>query len=274
MRRLELVRALLRNETSILRVLALGDAKAAREFGAGFATRGGVACTSARAFPIALLHRAIGFGSLVRADQSTLDQVVRHYKTLGLPARVELDERVAPAIAARLLERNGFAREEFVHHVHVLEAASAPRPVTIGGLTIDRVTARTAKSFGAATARGFAVEGTPLGEFFDRVSVAAVRTATDRVAAFLPRVDGEIAGTGMAFLSPGVCGLYSGSVFEPFRGRGIQNALIAERVRFGLSRRRRIFVSQTEGDNPSSHNLREMGFRHLYTATFYLKPTA
>ena len=73
-------------------------------------------------------------------------------------------------------------------------------------------------------------------------------------------------------LSERVAGCYSGSVLEAFRGRGIQHALIAARVAEGLRRGRRIFISQTDPDSPSGHNLHDLGFRTLYRATWYARP--
>lgn len=86
-------------------------------------------------------------------------------------------------------------------------------------------------------------------------------------------MDGRPTDTGVLWMTPRVGGLYSASVLRPFRGRGIQKALIAERVKLGLARRRRIFTSQTAGDDPSAHNLHDMGFRRLYTAAYYARPT-
>ena len=49
--------------------------------------------------------------------------------------------------------------------------------------------------------------------------------------------------------------------------------LIAERVRLGLARRRRVFTSQTEADDASAHNLRDLGFRPLYEAAYFIRDT-
>lgn len=273
MERRALVRLLQGNETSALAAFLVTNDAIARRYGNGVARRRGVACLSSRSFPIALVHRAVGFGTLGGGDRATLDAVVRHYARLGLPARIEVAEGVVPASAVRLLERAGFAAEGGVHHVHVLKTDRVPSAIAVPGLRIERVGPRAANDFGEATRVGFELVGTALGEFFDRASVVFARAFPDRGIALLPKVDGAIAGTGALWLSPRVAGLYSGSVYTRFRGRGIQLALIAERVRLGLERRRRIFTSQTDGDNPSAHNLHEMGFRHLYTARYYVRAT-
>ena len=267
--RADLVRALQRNETSMMRTLFPADARMARRFGIDLRTVGGTFCMSDRAFPIPLLHRAVGFGTLGDASQRALDRVVRFFVLRGLPARVELAEGIAPAAAVRLLERAGFRRETERHRIHVLETSVAPRAPEISGLRVRRAAPAT---FGKAVRVGFDVGG-DLGMLFERASAAHVRSERDRATALVPFVDGRPAGSALLWLSPGVAGLYSGSVFEAYRGRGIQLALIAERVRLGLARRRRVFTSQTEGDNPSAHNLHEMGFRQLYETAYFVRDT-
>ncbi len=89
---------------------------------------------------------------------------------------------------------------------------------------------------------------------------------------FQGTVDGDPAATGVLFVASRFGGLYSGSVLPAFRGRGIQSALIAERVLHGWSRGLRLFTSQTEPDGVSQHNLHELGFRTLYRSSFFVRP--
>ena len=265
--RLELVRALQRNETSMMRTLFPADTATARRFGIDVRTIGGLLCLSDRAFPIPLLHRAVGYGTLGDASAGTLDRVIRFFSARGLPARVEVAEGIVAAAAVRLLERAGFRRERERHCVHVLETSVAPVAPDIPALRVRRAAPST---FGKAVREGFEVGG-DLGLLYERASAAHVRTERDRAVALVPFVDGRPAGSALLWLSPRVAGLYSGSVYERYRGRGVQLALIAERVRLGLARRRRIFTSQTEGDGPSAHNLGDMGFRPLYETAYFIR---
>jgi len=57
-----------------------------------------------------------------------------------------------------------------------------------------------------------------------------------------------------------------------FRVERIAPNEIAARVREGLARGKRIFISQTDPDSPSGHNLHDLGFRTLYRARWYLRP--
>ena len=127
--------------------------------------------------------------------------------------------------------------------------------------------------FGELVRDGFDVRDDPkLGPFFVDLTVASLSSLGDAGAAFIASVDGQDAGTGQLVLSDRVAGCYSGSVLAAFRGRGIQHALIAARVAEGLRRGRRIFISQTDPDSPSGHNLHDVGFRTLYHATWFTRP--
>lgn len=267
--RLDLVSALQRNETSMMRAVFLADARMAERCGIAAKVVDGVFCMSDRAFPIPLLHRAVGLGTLGEASRRTLDRIVRFFASRALPARVELAEGIAPPALSRLLERAGFRREHERHRVHVLETAVVPRAPEIPGLRVRRTAPAT---FGKAVRRGFDVSG-DIGVFFERASAAHVRAERSLATGLVPFVGGRAAGSALLWLSPRVAGLYSGSVFEPYRGRGIQQVLIAERVRLGLARRRGIFTSQTEADDASAHNLRDMGFRQLYETAYFVRDT-
>lgn len=268
--RLGLVRALQKNETSLARTLFSADARLAGRFGIAVRTIGGVLCLADRAFPIPLLHRAVGFGTLGEATPATLDRIVRYFASRSLPARVEIADGIVRPGVVRLLERAGFEREAERHRIHVLETSVAPTAPQIPGLRVRRASPAT---FGKAVRGGFEVSG-DLGLLFERASAAHARAERDRATPLVPSMKGVVAGSALLWLSPGVAGLYSGSVFERYRGLGIQKALIAERVKLGLARRRRVFTSQTEADNASAHNLHDLGFRPLYEAAYFSRPTA
>lgn len=253
----------------MMRTLFPADARLAERFGIEARTVCGGLCLAVRAFPIPLLHRAVGFGTLAEPTGRTLTGILRFFAARGLPARIEIAEGIVRPAATRLLERAGFRRESDRHQIHVLETSSAPAAPAIPGLRVRRTAPA---AFGRAVRDGFEVSG-DLGLLFERASAAHVRVERDRARGLVPFVDGQAAGSALLWLSPGVAGLYSGSVFERYRGRGIQLALIAERVRLGLARRRRVFTSQTEGDNASAHNLSDMGFRPLYEAAYFFRPT-
>lgn len=268
----DLALLLQRNETTAEATFFTCDPVSVKRLGIAASRRDGILRLSCRAAPISLLHRAIGMGTLGPATPAAIDEVVRHYDRLGLAPRIEVAEGLAPRSLVRLLERRGFRAEDEVNNIHVLETDHVPLVPSIPGLRLDVVTPRSAGEFGRLIRAGFEVSG-PVADFFDRASAIAARSMPARtVVSLIARIDGQAAGTGTLWCSPRVGGLYSGSVLTAFRGRGIQLALIAERVRLGHERRRRIFTSQTAGDDASAHNLRDMGFRLLYRSLYFTRP--
>ena len=74
---------------------------------------------------------------------------------------------------------------------------------------------------------------------------------------------------GQGFPGRGIAALYSGSVVKRFRGRGIQNAMIAARLAHGWSRGVREFYSWSDPDSASARNLRDEGFRTRYEVHWF-----
>ncbi len=265
-----LVRLELENQIAASRAFLASDPLLAERYGLGVRTVASLQCSRCRVWPVPLFNRAIGAGVLAPLDEAGLDAIVRHYAAAGGTACVEVYEGITPAEVTELLERSGFTRQEGGLESHVLETEQPPATGPIAA-TVRRCGPEEHGRFARLVRDGFEAAGEP-GSFFEEATASSLRALGDAGAAFIATVDDADAGTGELLLTPRVAGLYSGSVLPPFRGRGIQHALIAARVAEGLARGRRIFVSQTDPDSPSGHNLHDLGFRTLYRATWYVRP--
>ncbi|HVR89365.1 MAG TPA: hypothetical protein VHG53_07465 [Candidatus Limnocylindria bacterium] len=71
------------------------------------------------------------------------------------------------------------------------------------------------------------------------------------------------AASGIIVMTAGAGSLWSGNVLPAHRGQSIQRALIAERVRLGLARGGRAFLSLAEPGGTSARNLGRSGFRDV-----------
>src|SRR5207248_11163688 len=98
----------------------------------------------------------------------------------------------------------------------------------------ERVRASGALRYATLATTGFGGDGT-IPHVFERAWTVQLRTGR-RAAAFIGRMNGEPAATGVLFRGRGIAALYSGSVVKRFRGRGIQNAMIGARLAHGWSR--------------------------------------
>ena len=239
--------------------------------GASFETVAGLACSTCVAWDHPLFNRVIGAGVLGPIDARSLEAIEAHYAARGIAPNIEVYEGITPPSVVTLLADAGFVPSAHGLESHVLEADAAPAPRPTPAAVRVAGPAEHGR-FGELVRDGFGMRDDPtLGPFFYDLTVASLAALGDATAAFIASVDGQDAGTGQLVLTERVAGCYSGSVLAPFRGRGIQHALIAARITEGLRRGRRIFVSQTDPDSPSGHNLHELGFRTLYRSRWHTR---
>jgi len=260
-------RAAIRIETLSTWIWTQGHPIMRRRYGLRLTSRGGVACFTAERglFGDALTygHKAIGFGTAVPATQVLLDQVRRVYDGHGAPCRIHVVEGLTSPEAIRLLRRNGFRREEFAFEWHARVAGRVPLIPESEDLRVHRV-ARDEATLFSTTARDAFGDTGRVREYFHRTLVALLRDHPRWVSGFLATLDGSPAGTGGLLLSAGAAGLFSGAVLSRHRGRGIQSALIAARIAYGMRRGVRVFFSQTHENPVSAGNLAELGFRQRW----------
>lgn len=262
-----LAQAAIRLEVTATRVWTQGHPVMRRRYGFALAYRAGVACFTARRAlfgdELTYGHKAIGFGTTVPATQRVLDRVRRHYDRLGVPCRIQVVEGMTSPAALRLLRRNGFRREDFVFDWHALVTSRAPVLPAIEGVEVHRVAAAEIQRYSTTARDAFGDRG-HIREYFDRSLVAILRDHPRAMSGFLATSRGRPAGTGGLLISRDAGGLYSGAVLRPYRGRGIQSALIAARIGYGVTHGVRSFFSQTHDNPVSAGNLAELGFRRRW----------
>lgn len=239
------------------------DASPALARGAGAATKriDGVVCLTAHRINEPFLNRALGVGTIAEATPRLLERIERHYASLDLPSRIAVATGQVPLATLRLLERRGYApMKDRGEQIYVYDRRKPPEMPAVPGLTIERVGPRLASLYSRTGFESFNDRGPQ----FVAIVEALIRSRRRGLRAFLGRVDGEAAATGMLFDVRPVGGLGNGSVRPAFRGRGLQTAMIAHRMRDGWARGYRLFFGQTV--NPvSAHNLEDLGWRRLYT---------
>jgi len=229
---------------------------------AGAATKriDGVVCLAARAIDEPFLNRALGFGTIADATPRLLDRIERHYDALGKPTRIAIATGFVTAPTLRLLERRGYGPvDEEPQQIWISDARRPPDAPDVPGLTIERVKPNGAAEYSRTGFESFSERGPE----FAHVIEALVRAGRRGTRAFLGRIDGEPAATGMSWDARPIVALGNGSVRPKFRGRGLQRALIAHRMRDAWSRGYRIFFGETV--NPASAaNMEALGWRKLY----------
>lgn len=249
----------------------IGDPVLTRGLGFAVSRRSGLVCLSSTKLSGPLFNHVTGYGTFADASQSAVDAVVRHYARIEVPPRIEVLHPAVGAEDVRLLKKNDFRLVRVVFHVNVRATDSSPRARDIKGLRVERVRRADALRYAKLATRGFGGRG-PISRVFERGWIRQLTRGT-RAIAFIGSVGGTPAATGVLFRGEGVAGLYSGSVMPRFRGRGIQNAMIAARLTEGWKRGHRVFYAMSDLDNAASaENLRDEGFRRRFELHLYERP--
>jgi GNAT superfamily N-acetyltransferase len=239
----------------------------ARAMGTATKRIAGVTCLATTNVDEPYLNRAIGFGTIAEATPALLERIERFYASLNKPIRVTVPQGFVPASALRVLEKSGYRlANQDPWSVYIYDDRRPPPITVVPGLTIERAGPKTATIYARTSFESFSERGPG---FVDIVE-ALLRSPRRGLRAYLGRIDGEPAATGMLFDARPVGGLGNGSVVPAFRGRGLQKALISHRIRDGWARGYRLFFGQTQ--NPvSAHNMESLGWRKLYDEQDYEK---
>jgi len=261
--------AMMRLAADTMRAHMLAEPSLTRRHGFSVVTRGGMVCFASTEIADGVFNHVSGYGTFAPASQRAIDAVLRHYDERGRVARFEVLVPQVSRVDRALLARNGFRDLGATFECQVRTTARPPTPRAVDGLTVTRVKPAGAVRYAKLATRGFGGGG-PIANVFERGWIQQLRH-TRRPVAFIGSLAGIPAATGLLFRGHDIAALYSGSVLRRFRGRGIQNAMIAARLRYGWDRGIRAFYSWTDGDNASARNLRDEGFRTAYEMHTYAR---
>ena len=251
-----------------LRDHMLGDAVLTPRLGFRVARVRGLWCFSSRKLDAEVFDHVSGYGTFAPASQAAVDAVLRHYDRVGCPVRIEVLLPIVGRSDRALLERSGFRDTKTLFQTHVRATSRPPRAHRIADFEPVRAARRDAARYAKLATAGFGGGHSVIGDVFERGWTRQIRRDA-RVAAFMGMLRGKPVASGVIVIRPSIAGLYSGSVLPRYRGRGLQNAMIAARVAFGWSRGVRTFYSWSDPDNASARNLRDEGFRTRFEVHMY-----
>ena len=271
MRSRDLAALMQRTEGVEITSYLVADPRMAKRSGVRVSHAGGLISWTMRSTEDGFLNRALGFGTMSDATPAVLDRLERRFAAAGREPRIAVAQGPTPRAALRLLERRGYTPEQGTEeHIYCFDRRALPPVRPVDGLSLERVKPEDAAVYAKIAFASFRERG----PWFRAIVEALVRRrARGRsLSAYLGRVDGVPAATGMLFDVRPVGGLGNGSVLAKFRGRGIQMAMIAHRMRAGRERGLRLFFGQTR--NPASaHNMEDLGWRLLYTEIDWVRTT-
>jgi hypothetical protein len=215
--------------------------------------------------PDSPLNRAVGLGFAGPVAAAEVASVEEFYQRHNAPPRIDLCP-LADVSLLELLRERGYRLERFFNILALpLPLAAAPPPPKGSPppqIRLQTVGSDEADVWIATVAQGFAGAGPP--------SAADVRISTPNAHSanatrLLATIDGQPAGGGAMYLHDGVAEFGGASTLVAFRGRGVQTALLHERLRLASAAGCDYAIVITTPGSGSQRNVLRQGFTLAYT---------
>jgi len=255
-RRLEMAEMIFPDCVEAIRNFSPSDPVAAEHVAGGIAFFGGVT------YPA---NQIVGMGLYGEVGAADLDRVETFFRSRGVASTVVLSPLAHESLRALLGER-GYRIAEF--NSVLIRRIRSEEPFTLpAGLTLEPVTHATLGPWMRALAEGFAQDIVVLEGVFGGFAVLP------GALPFLARIDGEVAGGcgGRIIQEARIAALFGTATLPAFRRRGVQTALIAQRLQEAARAGCEYAVVSTHPGSGSQRNMERRGFRLAYTKAVMMR---
>ncbi len=227
--------------------------------GATMPIGGGIAVFSGLGSPFS---KATCIGMWERAGRDEAEALTAFYRTRGAQPLVHVAPYTDPAFVRALTELGYVALDD--------ENALSGDLLAIGGRRDPRVTEmRDVGEWCRATGSAY-MDGAACDEA--NLTIELIVSTSPASTALEIRIDGAIAASGCMDVLGEIGGFYGAATAPAFRGRGLQSALIADRIARALERGARFGRITTRPGTTSEQNFLRSGFVPLYTRTLWGVP--
>ncbi len=231
---------------------------------------GGIAVAAGPGAPYSKVA-GLGFEPI---DESALAVVESAYVERATPVRVELSS-LGDREAGTLLTRRGYMLQGFENVL----AISLPAPHReIAGAAVARTAETETAQWIDVLASSFAApdtyDGPIVEEHVDRGAIDALLEQTSEIdgfIAYLVRRNGEVAGAGGMRIANGIAQLCGAGTLPAHRRRGVQTALLQQRLADAARAGCDIAVVTTQPGSVSQQNVQRQGFELLYARAILVK---
>jgi GNAT superfamily N-acetyltransferase len=206
--------------------------------------------------------QSFGLGLFEELTASTLDTIERFFLDRGASVLHEVTP-LAGVPALDLLCARGYRPVEISNVLYrPVETPVAEHP---GNVKVRVTGPEEASLWNGISTRGWSHDHPELMDFL--LQFGAVSSAREHSVCFLAEVDGQPGAAGVLSLHEGVA-LFGGAATVPeLRRRGLQSALLAERMRYARNHGCDLAMMVTEAASNSQRNAERTGFRIAYTRT-------
>jgi len=203
--------------------------------------------------------QTFGLGIFEPLTNASLDTIERFFIDRGAPVHHEVSP-LAGVAALDLLCARGYRPIEISSVMH--RRVEAPPP---GEMNVRVTGPEESHLWADVSARGWTQEHPELLPFVQQFG--AIAAAKDYSTCFLAEIDGQPGAAGALNIHDGVA-LFAGAATVPeLRRRGLQSALLQERMRYAADHGCDLAMMVAEAGSNSQRNAERQGFRIAYTRT-------
>lgn len=214
-----------------------------------------------------IITQAFGVGTNGAVSDAEWDRLEEFFRSRGSAVPLEICS-LADKSVFELLGQRGYRPIE-LSSVLVRRVEEAQRQVklTTGTLEITRIAPKEQELWSRTVVEGFCGPDYPP----EMLHLMGGMCSTRNAAAYLAKWDGVAAGGCACSITDSVMIFYGDATIAAHRGRGIQAALIAERLAEAARQGCELAMAVTECGSISQRNYERVGFRVMYTRTKYLR---
>jgi len=212
------------------------------------------------------VNTTIGLGMKGPVTGEAIGRVIEFHESAGVEPRVEACPFADVSLLARLEER-GFALRLFENVFFRELSGTMPiargEPEGVHIAIVDPGNEAMVSEYAHVVAAGFAEPNPPCEADVSLNRVVARHPRTVCVAAL--DSNGRIVGAGAVEILGTLCALFGLVVAPEFRRRGVQLALMEQRLRLAAERGASVATISSRPGVPTERNARRMGFQAAYT---------
>jgi GNAT superfamily N-acetyltransferase len=217
---------------------------------------GGIAFFGGVEYPV---NQIVGMGLHGEVTGDDVDRVEDFFRSRGVASTVVVSPLAHESLRA-LLGQRGYTIAEF--NSVLIRRIDPGEPFTLpAGLVVERVTPETLQPWMSAIAQGLAQDIAVAESVFGGFAMLP------GALPFLARIEGKVAGGcgGRVIAEARMAALFGTATLPEFRRRGVQTALIAQRLHEAAKAQCEYAVVSTHPGSGSQRNMERRGFRLAYT---------
>jgi hypothetical protein len=203
---------------------------------------------------------------LTDEDERFVDQLIEFYTTREIPVRFELTPTHVSSDLLTYLNKAGFYQSDF--HTTLYGSLMQNAVAVDEKIAIRELESHEFDLFAEIYTQGFQMPA------FLQSGIAqnnAILHGNDHWTFYLASVDDEPAGIGVVFVKDGIATLAAAATVPHLRNKGVQLALIQQRIHHAKTLHSRLIIGQAKFGSISQNNMERAELKIAYTKSIWIQ---